>query len=268
MSRAARNGNHRPEMLERAPMQYAPQNELGVVFLFCSLLKRLRLKVEQIRPQYPDCIAFQKSGNRERQVRIEFEYKSRNFYAHKHKARNCDWLVCWEHNWPGVPKKMRVVELRKFFGLGFNVWIMPVHSPYKEVLWKRNSDEWSVPGLAADGDLVLFYSTKPQACIKDIFVMTSGVRPGRGSWRKDLKGRKFKRKSDTFADLRRVCRLKAPLFLEDMKGDRILSTAHFIRGNMQGRPNASEYWPYLYDRIIRRNPSVAKKLSRYSPDSL
>ena len=82
-------------MLENAPMQYAPQNELGVVFLFAHVAKRLRLKVETIRPQYPNCIAYQKTGRGEKPVRIEFEYRSRNFRAHRHKVKHCDWLVCW-----------------------------------------------------------------------------------------------------------------------------------------------------------------------------
>jgi hypothetical protein len=261
-----REGADRPEMLENAPMQYAPQNELGVVFLFSHLAKRLRLKIEQIRPQYPDCIAYQKSGGREKKVRIEFEYRSRNFYAHQHKAKHCDWLVCWEHNWPGVPEHIRVVELRKLYGLGFNVWIQPVHSPYKERLWKLNSITWSVPSLAAEGDLILFYSTKPDACIQDIFRLTSGVRVGRAGWRKHVKEGKWTKPSDYYAEGRRVCRLASPLFLEDMRGDRILRTANFVRGSMQGRPNASEYWPYLYDRIVRRNSAVAARLKRYAPD--
>ena len=58
-------------------------------------------------------------------------------------------------------------------------------------------------------------------------------------------------------------------FLEDLRGDRILrKDANFVRGSMQSRANASEYWPYLYDRIVRRNPAAEPKLKRYSPDSL
>lgn len=262
----SRGGVHRPEMLENAPMQYAPRNELGVVFLFSHIAKRLRLKIEQIRPQYPDCIAYQKSGGREKQVRIEFEYRSRNFYAHQHKAKHCDWLVCWEHNWPGVPRHIRVVELRRFYGLGFNVWIQPVHSPYKEKLWKLNSISWSVPSLSAEGDLILFYSTKPDACVKDIFRLTTPVRVEKAGWRKHVKGGVWTKQTDYYADARRVCRLKAPLFLEDLRADRILSTANFVRGSMQGRPNASEYWPYLHDKIVRRNPDIAARLKRYAPD--
>jgi len=37
---------------------------------------------------------------------------------------------------------------------------------------------------------------------------------------------------------------------------------------MQGRPNATEYWSYLYEMIVRRNPAVRTKLRRFAPDRL
>ena len=63
----------RSETLENAPLQYAPQNELGVVFLFSQIANKLRIKVEQIRPQYPDCITYLKKRLMEKKrIRIEF----------------------------------------------------------------------------------------------------------------------------------------------------------------------------------------------------
>ena len=59
-------------------------------------------------------------------MRIEFEYRSRNFLRHGHNQRHCDWLVCWADDWPTAPARIRVVELRREFGLGFNVWLQPV----------------------------------------------------------------------------------------------------------------------------------------------
>ncbi|MCX8161070.1 MAG: hypothetical protein N3G18_09105 [Candidatus Saccharicenans sp.] len=113
----------KPEVLEGAPLRYAPQNELGVVFLFAYLAKRKGFRIDEIRPSFPDCIAYRKTGKGEKKVRIEFEYKSRNFFQQGHDPKCCDCIVCWEHNWPGIPKKIEVIELRKEFGLGFNVWI-------------------------------------------------------------------------------------------------------------------------------------------------
>lgn len=65
-----------------------------------------------------------------RRIRIEFEYRSRNFKLHRHEPRGCDWIVCWIHNWPEAPSSLRVVELRREFGLGFNVWFQPVAGDY------------------------------------------------------------------------------------------------------------------------------------------
>jgi hypothetical protein len=44
-------------------------------------------------------------------VRLEFEFKSRNFLAHRHDAKKCDVIVCWEDDWPDCP--LDVVELKR-----------------------------------------------------------------------------------------------------------------------------------------------------------
>ncbi len=256
----------RPEILEGAPLHYAPQNELGVVFLFAHLAKRLRLKVDRVGAPFPDCIAYQKTDRGEKPVRIEFEYRSRNFKGHPH--RGCDWIVCWEHNWPGVPQHLRVVELRKYYGLGFNVWIQPVATPYKERLRKLGSAYWTVPGRASKGDLLLYYDVgAPDKCIRQVFIVVGSV--GYRKWPQTRReGARWKGEADYFAPVRLVCRLKAPLFLEDLRGDRILGTAGFVRASILGRPNVTEYWPYLYDRVIKRNPSATRRLAKYAPDAL
>ena len=68
--------------------------------------------------------------------------------------------------------------------------------------------------------------------------------------------------------IERICYLKSPIYFEDLKRHRILYTAPFVRGKMQGRPNATEHWPYLYDMIIRRNPSLKRKLFKFAPENL
>src|SRR5262245_51494107 len=124
----------RPEALQGAPLHYAPQNEPGVVFLFATLAKKWRLVVEKIAAPFPDCTAYQKVGGRDKCIRIEFEYRSSSAKRHRHDLSKCDWIVCWEHDWPQVPAHLQVIELRREYGLGFNVWIMPVDTPYKQVL--------------------------------------------------------------------------------------------------------------------------------------
>ena len=93
-------------------MNYPPENELGVVFLFSRLARKLGFEIDEIRPFYPDCIAYRDN----KRVRIEFEYRSSNFARHRHDPKKCDYIVCWVHDWPAAP--LPVLELRDDFGLG------------------------------------------------------------------------------------------------------------------------------------------------------
>jgi hypothetical protein len=98
----------RPPLLKSAPLQYAPRNELGVVFLFAHVAKRLQFRIEEIRAGFPDCIAYRHAGDSEKRVRIEFEFRSSSFKAHRHDSKQCDCIVCWHHDWPDVPDRMEV----------------------------------------------------------------------------------------------------------------------------------------------------------------
>jgi len=249
----------RAQPLEGAALRFAPQNELGVVYLFSSMAKRLGLSsVEIIRPGFPDCIAFQRTSKGEKRVRIEFEYKSRNFNHDPHK---CDWIVCWEDNWPDAPEQLRIVELRKYFGLGVDVWIQPVSVQFAEVLAKSPyHPDWSVASLAKKGDLVLFYRTKPDSFINDIFKVDGKVFTTKGEWRSNPKTDK-----DYEAPIRRVTTLDSPVHYEDFLRHPVLRHAPFTRARMQGRPNVTEYWPYIYDMIERRNRNAKRALRLYEP---
>ena len=249
-----------PEVLEGAPLRYAPKNELGVVFLFAHLARRWRLRIDSMRSGFPDCVAFQKVQGREKRIRIEFEHASKNFKAHRHDPAKCDWLVCWEHNWPDAPQKLQIIELRREFGLGFNVWIVPTNDRYKAKLQRTNhSDRWSLPSQCHKGDLILRYYTWPEQRIGHIFRAVERSREVRAGWKKG---------KDYMGPIRLVCRLKAPVFFEDLRKHRVLSTAHFVRSQMQGRPCATEYWSYLYDLIVRRNPEAKSQLRRFAPENL
>ncbi len=250
----------RPERLENAPLQYAPVNEQGVVFLFSKYVKKHRLVIEKIRGAFPDCIAYQKVGGEEKRVRIEFEYKSKNFSTHHHSAKGCDWIVCWEHNWPGIPKHLQVVELRKEFGLGFNVWVQPVSNEYKKQISKvKSSTVWSVPSEATKGDLILFYHNSPDQCFKQVFRLDERVDYVKAGWKKG---------KDYMGRIRYLTTLPAPIFFQDLKRDRVLRTAGFVRGLMQGRPKVTEYWPYIHEMILRRNPRLKSVLSRFDPENI
>ncbi|HEY2393171.1 MAG TPA: hypothetical protein VGK22_18490 [Candidatus Angelobacter sp.] len=97
--------------LLRAPLNCAPINELGVVFLFGAVARELGFMVTRLQAAFPDCEAFrQVEPDRWQKVLIEFEFESRNFLAHGHDIEDCDLIVCWRHNWEGCP--MEVIELR------------------------------------------------------------------------------------------------------------------------------------------------------------
>lgn len=95
-------------------LQHAPTNEMGVVFLFGALAPSLGFLVESLGIAFPDCAAKRRlrgPGEPWERVRIEFEYRSRNFLSHKHNPEQCDLIVCWEHDWPECP--LEVLELKR-----------------------------------------------------------------------------------------------------------------------------------------------------------
>jgi hypothetical protein len=252
--------SERPLPLKNAPLQYAPENELGVVFLFSQIAKRLQFRIETIRAAYPDCIAYRHAGDREKRVRIEFEFRSSNFRAHKHDPKDCDCIVCWDHDWPGVPDHIEVIELKRFFGTPFKVWIQAAIKNQWNYLDSRDRLHWALSNRVTHGDLLLMYRAYPNCSVTDIFRFNGyqlGERPA--GWREG---------SYYGGEVRRLCRLDSPIFLTDFRHHKVLRTASFVRSNMQGRGGllVSEYWPYLHSMIEERNPKARKALARYAPD--
>lgn len=246
----------RPQRLpDGAPLEYAPENEQGVVYLFSTLARKsYGLRVERVQAGYPDCLAT-KAG---RPARIEFEYRSRNFAQHGHDPAGCDWIVCWIHDWPACPAHLRVVELRRDYGLGFNVWFQPVSGPYAEKLGRGDGfSQWSVASQASEGDLILFYRTAPDSFVRDVFRVSGPVKRVAARWKAGL---------DWMAPIERVCTLKAPLRLEDLRTNPAVRAAGFVRGAMRGRPRATAFWPELHRMIAERNPALARALRRFGPE--
>ncbi len=92
-------------------LAHCPTNELGVIYLFGMLAGHLGFIVTHIQAAFPDCEAIREvEKGRWQRVHIEFEYESRNFRKHFHRAEECDVIVCWTHNWPDCP--LDVVELQ------------------------------------------------------------------------------------------------------------------------------------------------------------
>jgi hypothetical protein len=109
--------------------------------------------------------------------------------------------------------------------------------------------------------LLLFYRTRhcieQKSCVRDIFRVVSPVGHVKAGWKRGL---------DYAADIRRVCTLKAPLHLTELRENNVVRHAGFVRGGMQGRYRASDYWPELHRMITSRNPSIERVLRKYGPD--
>lgn len=88
---------------------YAPLNENGVIYLFGKVTEDLHMYVEEIKPGFPDCIARRFTGKGWERIRVEFEFKSSSFKAHDHDPKECDMVICWEHDWKDCP--IEVIEL-------------------------------------------------------------------------------------------------------------------------------------------------------------
>lgn len=94
-----------------AGLAHGPINEFGVIYLFGMLAGRLGYVVTHIQAEFPDCEALREvETGRWQRVRIEFEFESRSFFTHRHRADGCDLIVCWAHNWAECP--LEVVELK------------------------------------------------------------------------------------------------------------------------------------------------------------
>ena len=115
-----------------------PRSEIEVVFLFGLLYDHLLEYMElpfvvtEINDAFPDCEAINTStGN---VVHIEFELKSSHYTSHRHPLDGCDYIVCWEDDWPGSP--IPVVSLKKMvesMGLtGKRYFYVPAHGSIRQ----------------------------------------------------------------------------------------------------------------------------------------
>lgn len=93
------------------PIVYEPINEQGVILLFTALATKLGFLILSIRPQFPDAkLAKRNLKGNYIDIMAEFEFKSSRFKLHGHDHRQCDLIICWEHNWEKAP--IKVLELK------------------------------------------------------------------------------------------------------------------------------------------------------------
>jgi len=126
----------------------APVNELGVVYLFGVLHDTFDFKIESIQSGFPDCIARRKVGsNRWEEVRIEFEYDSKSFLAHRHDPDGVDLIVCWTHNWKECPKRIEVIELSSLLSTAEQI-DSEIKIKRQLTAWQKFCQEKRLEGLA------------------------------------------------------------------------------------------------------------------------
>jgi len=83
---------------------YEPINEQGVILLFAALAYELDFRIEGIRSRFPDALLRRKNvKGRWVSCKAEFEYKSSDFKTHGHGIKQCDLIICWEHDWKDCP---------------------------------------------------------------------------------------------------------------------------------------------------------------------
>lgn len=73
---------------------FKPENELGVIIVFAQSAQEAGFEILRISIEFPDATI--KRGDMVYQV--EFEYQSASFRKHGHDPRECDLVICWEHD--------------------------------------------------------------------------------------------------------------------------------------------------------------------------
>ena len=96
-------------------MSFAPTSEQGVVALFVWHMRTLGFEhLEFIRQGFPDACAIEAKGATNERKYVEFEYRASLFRQHvnnpKHRQYRCDYVVCWENDYPTCP--VPVIELK------------------------------------------------------------------------------------------------------------------------------------------------------------
>ncbi len=101
------------EPIDFRGLHHAPTNEQGVVFLFGMVCRELGFRIEIVRTGFPDFegkYLYDSSKSLWAEARIEMEFKASNFKDHGHNPDECDFIVCWENDWPDCP--LTVIELK------------------------------------------------------------------------------------------------------------------------------------------------------------
>jgi len=77
-----------------------PSNESETIELFKLCTPHLGWSIISLQTAFPDAVIGNGNGG---QLVVEFEYRAKNFKAHKHDPGGCDLIICYENDWPKAP---------------------------------------------------------------------------------------------------------------------------------------------------------------------
>jgi hypothetical protein len=99
--------------LSRLGLLFTPRYEQEVLYLFCVFHKDIGFPyIQTIHEAFPDVTAIDNDRN---SVRIELEVFASDFLAHKHDAKACEYIVCWENDLVDMPQPFpEVLSLKDF----------------------------------------------------------------------------------------------------------------------------------------------------------
>jgi hypothetical protein len=77
---------------------------------------------------------------------------------------------CWHHDWTGVPPHLEVIELKRFFGRPFKVWLqVAIRGQDEDLDSPRQHFKWALPPRVTHGDLPLMFRASPSCRIAEVF---------------------------------------------------------------------------------------------------
>ena len=72
---------------------YGPVNEMGVVALFAKLSEELGFIIEEVRAEFPDCIARRQVDKGWERVAIEFEFNLMDFFQRSLQIQRVKFIM-------------------------------------------------------------------------------------------------------------------------------------------------------------------------------
>jgi hypothetical protein len=122
---------------------YAPCNPQGVFLLFGTLVRDLRLQVEEVWPQIPYCIARRFTARGWERIALRFTHKSSEAREHALTPQSGELLLCWDHDWPDCPvevMELQTVIRRLIYAPAFEpVPTTPFHQEFERYLMMQSS---------------------------------------------------------------------------------------------------------------------------------